>query len=68
MAIIMKWHKPPPTSPFFSRKFAVAILVLIMFVVYVANLGNILSAENEDADITDETNLEKFRYFEQYYI
>lgn len=45
-----------------------AILVLIMFVVYVANLGNILSAENEDADITDETNLEKFRYFEQYYI
>ncbi|XP_078380141.1 galactosylceramide sulfotransferase-like [Oculina patagonica] len=61
MAIIVKWHKPAPSSPIFSRKFAVATIVLIIFVVYVANLGKMISVENQDTHITDEVNSEKFR-------
>ena len=62
MTIIVKWHKTAPTSPIFSRKFAVAIIVLIIFVVYVANLRKIMSVDDRGEHITDEVNAEKFRF------
>jgi len=61
MVIIVKWHKKPPASPFYNRKFAVTFVVLLIFVVYVVNLGKRLSAENQDMGITDGSNVEKFR-------
>ena len=64
-AIIVKWHKTAPGSPIFSRKFAVATLVLIIFVVYVANLGKMMNVEGQDEYIADEGNAEKFRFVAQ---
>ncbi|KAJ7392602.1 galactose-3-O-sulfotransferase 1 [Desmophyllum pertusum] len=64
MVIIVKWQKTPPSSPIFSRKFVVAIVVLIIFVVYIANVGKMMSVDNEGGHITvitDGTNAEKFR-------
>ena len=66
MAIIVKRYKTPPTSPFLNRRFAVVVLVLIMFIVYVTNLWKMLSSDNEaDMDITNEANVEKFRFVEK---
>ena len=62
MAIIVKWHKTAPTSPIFSRKFGVATIVLIIFVVYVANLGKMMNLDNRGEYITDEVFAEKFRF------
>lgn len=67
MVIIVKWQKTPPSSPIFSRKFVVAIVVLIIFVVYIANVGKMMSVDNEGAHITvitDGANAEKFRFVE----
>lgn len=66
MAIIVKWHKTAPGSPIFSRKFAVATIVLIIFVVYVFNLGKIRNADSQGEYIPDEGNAaEKFRFVAQ---
>ena len=65
MAIIVKWHKTAPGSPIFSRKFAVATIVLIIFVVYVVNLGEIRNVYNQGESISDEGNAEKFRFVAQ---
>lgn len=67
MAIIVKWHKTAPGSPIFSRKFAVATIVLIIFVVYVFNLGKIRNAaDSQGKYISDEGNAaEKFRFVAQ---
>ena len=62
MVIIVKWHKTSPSSPIFSRKFAVATIVLVIFVVYVANIRKIMSVDNRGEQITDEVNTEKFRF------
>ena len=62
MAIIVKWHKAAPGSPIFSRKFAVATIVLIIFVVYVANLGKMMNADSQVEYIADERNAEKFKF------
>lgn len=63
MAIIVKWHKTTPaSSPIFSRKFAVVTIVLIIFVVYVANLGKMIRVDTQVEHITDEVNAEKFRF------
>ena len=66
MAIIVKWHKSAPGSPIFSRKFAVATIVLVIFVVYVFNLGKITNADSQGEYISDEGNAaEKFRFVAQ---
>ena len=43
----------------------VATLVLIIFVVYVANLGKMINVEGQDEYIADEGNAEKFRFVAQ---
>ena len=66
MAIIVKRYKTTATSPFFNRRFAVVIIVLIMFTVYVTNLWKMLSLDNEaDMDITNEAKAKKFRFVEK---
>ena len=65
MALTVKWLKKPPTSPVFYRKFGVSIAVLLMFVVYIANLGKILSVENQGLEIDSDSNVNKFRFVEQ---
>ena len=65
MAIIVKWHKTAPSSPIFSRKFAVATIVLIIFVVYVSNLGKMMTVDGQVENIADEGNAKKFRFVAQ---
>lgn len=65
MAIIVKWYKTAPSAPIFSRKFTVATIVLIIFVIYVVNLGKMMSVENQGEYTTDEGNAEKFRFVAQ---
>jgi len=65
MAIIVKWHKTAPGSPIFSRKFAVATIVLIIFVVYVANLGKMMNVDSQVEYIAEERNAEKFKFVVQ---
>lgn len=65
MAIIVKWYKTAPSAPIFSRKFTVATIVLIIFVVYVVNLGKMMSVENQGEYTTDEGNAERFRFVAQ---
>lgn len=67
MAIIVRWHQAAPTSPIFSvfpRKIVVSTVVLIMFVVYIANLGKMMSVSNGETYITDVkgNTEEKFRF------
>ena len=66
MALIVKWLKKPPTSPFFYRKFGVSIAVVVMFVVYIANLGKILSTENQGMENEGDFNANKFRFVKQF--
>ena len=65
MAIIVKWHKTAPGSPIFSRKFAVAAIVLIIVVVYVGNLGKMMNVDGQVEYIADGGNAEKFRFVAQ---
>ena len=65
MAIIVKWHKTAPGSPIFSRKFAVATIVLVIFVVYVANLGKMMNVDSQVEYIAEEGNAEKFKFVVQ---
>ena len=67
MAIIVKWHQAPPSSPIFSRKLFVATVVLIIFIVYVSNLGKMMSVTDDDDKeyipyITGMRKTEKFRF------
>ena len=67
MAIIVKWHQAPPSSPIFSRKLFVATVVLIIFIVYVSNLGKMMSVKDDDDKeyiqyITGMGKTEKFRF------
>lgn len=66
MALTVKWLKKPPTSPVFYRKFGVSIAVLLTFVVYIANLGKILNVENQGLEIEGDSNVNKFRFVEQF--
>lgn len=65
MAIIVKWHKTAPGSPIFSRKFAVATIVLIIFVVYVSNLRKMMKVDGQVENIADEGNAKTFRFVAQ---
>ena len=65
MVIVVKWRKIAPGPPIFSRKFAVATIVLIIFVVYVANLGKMMNVDGQVEYIADEGNVEKFRFVAQ---
>ena len=65
MAIIVKLQKTAPGSPIFSRKFAVATIVLIIFVVYVSNLGKMMKVDSQVENIADEGNVKKFRFVAQ---
>lgn len=67
MAIIVKWHQAPPSSPIFSRKLFVATVILIIFIVYVSNLGKMMSVTDDDDKeyiqyITGMGKTEKFRF------
>ena len=66
MAIIVKWHQAPPSSPIFSRKLFVATVVLIIFIVYVSNLGKMSVTDDDDKKyiqyITGMGKTEKFRF------
>lgn len=65
MAIIVKWHKRAPGSLIFSRKFAVATIVLIIFVVYVSNLGKMMKVDGQVENIADEGIKKKSRFVAQ---
>lgn len=67
MAIIVKWQKTAPGSPIFSRKFAVATVVLIIFVVYVSNLRQMIKGYSQVENIADGGNAKKFRFVAQLY-